>query len=184
MNDLDRDHPAPGSNPDVRVDLSPRLAAVRAMIPARSRISHLKVLLDTITASQLGGETEIGPVIRNLVPRLKRRGLVVVLSDCFGDVGALMKSLAHLRHKGHEVIVFQLWDRDELEFPFKQWTKFINLEALDELAASTGSRPSSTTRVSTRGSGAAATNGRFSRPAALRISSMRLRTASTAFMAP
>jgi len=105
---------------------------VRAMIPARSRISHLKVLLDTITESQLGGETEIGPVIRNLVPRLKRRGLVVVLSDCFGDVDALMKSLAHLRHKGHEVIVFQLWDRDELEFPFKQWTKFINLEALDE----------------------------------------------------
>lgn len=106
--------------------------AVRAMIPARSRTSHLKVLLDTISDSALGGETEIGPVIRNLVPRLKRRGLVVVLSDCFGDVGSLMKSLAHLRHKGHEVIVFQIWDRDELDFPFKQWTKFINLEALDE----------------------------------------------------
>jgi uncharacterized protein (DUF58 family) len=105
---------------------------VRAMIPARSRISHLKVLLDTISASELGGETEIGPVIRNLVPRLKRRGLIVVLSDCFGDVDALMQSLAHLRHKGHEVIIFQLWDRDELEFPFRQWTKFINLEALGE----------------------------------------------------
>ena len=105
---------------------------VRAMIPARSRTSHLKVLLDTIEASELGGETELGPVIRNLVPRLKRRGLVVVLSDCFGDVPALMKSLAHLRHKGHEVIVFQIWDRDELEFPFRQWTKFINLEELDD----------------------------------------------------
>ena len=104
---------------------------VRSMIPARSRTSHLKVLMDTISASELGGETELGPVIRNLVPRLKRRGLVVVLSDCFGDVGSLMQSLAHLRHKGHEVIVFQLWDRDELEFPFKQWTKFINLEELE-----------------------------------------------------
>ena len=105
---------------------------VRAMIPARSRTSHLKVLLDTIGDSEIGGETELGPVIRNLVPRLKRRGLVVVLSDCFGDVASLMKSLAHLRHKGHEVIVFQIWDRDELEFPFKQWTKFINLEELDD----------------------------------------------------
>ena len=46
--------------------------------------------------------------------------------------GSLMKSLAHLRHKGHEVIVFQIWDRDELDFPFKQWTKFINLEELDD----------------------------------------------------
>ncbi|MEZ5300230.1 MAG: hypothetical protein R3F11_06125 [Verrucomicrobiales bacterium] len=39
-----------------------------------------------------------------------------------------MKSLAQLRHRGHEVLVFQIWDRDELDFPFKQWTRFINLE--------------------------------------------------------
>jgi len=39
-----------------------------------------------------------------------------------------MRALAHFRHAKHEIIVFQIWDRDELDFPFKQWTKFQSLE--------------------------------------------------------
>ncbi|HUF80490.1 MAG TPA: DUF58 domain-containing protein [Burkholderiales bacterium] len=101
---------------------------VRAFIPPRSRISHLKVMIDTIEASVLGGETAPGAVFHGLVPRLHRRGLIVVISDCFGDVAAMMKAFAHLRHRGHEILVFQVWDRDELEFPFRQWTRFENLE--------------------------------------------------------
>ena len=97
-------------------------------IPPRSKPTHLRVILNELETSQTGGETELGGVFHELVPKLNRRGLVCIISDCFGDVGALMRALAHFRHAKHEVIVFQIWDPDELEFPFRQWTRFRSLE--------------------------------------------------------
>ncbi len=101
---------------------------IRKYIPPRSRVSHLRVLIDELQRSQPGGETELGDVFHDLVPKLHRRGLLVILSDCFGNVPSLLKALAHFRHAHHEILVFQIWDRDELEFPFKQWTQFESLE--------------------------------------------------------
>ena len=102
--------------------------AVRTYIPPRSRPGHLRVLTDALAAAKPGGETEIGKVFHDLVPKLHRRGLLIVLSDCFGDVTGLLSALAHFRHAHHELIVFQIWDRAELEFPFKRWTRFESLE--------------------------------------------------------
>ena len=101
---------------------------IRKYIPPRSRVSHLRVLIDELQRSEPGGETEIGDVFHDLVPKLHRRGLLIILSDCFGDVPSLLKALAHFRHAHHEILIFQIWDRDELEFPFKQWTQFECLE--------------------------------------------------------
>jgi uncharacterized protein (DUF58 family) len=104
---------------------------VRRYIPPRSRVSHLRVLIDELQKSQPGGETEIGDVFHDLVPKLHRRGLLVIISDLFGDVAELLKALAHFRHAHHEILIFQIWDRDELEFPFKTWTQFESLEVSD-----------------------------------------------------
>lgn len=101
---------------------------IRKYIPPRSRVSHLRVLIDELQRSAPGGETELGKVFHDLVPKLHRRGLLVVISDCFGDVAKLLKALAHFRHAHHEILIFQIWDRDELEFPFKSWTQFDCLE--------------------------------------------------------
>ncbi len=101
---------------------------VRRYIPPRSRISHLRVLLDELERARPGGETELGDVFHDLVPKLHRRGLLIIISDLFGDVPSLLKALAHFRHAHHEILVFQIWDRDELEFPFKGWTQFDSLE--------------------------------------------------------
>lgn len=101
---------------------------IRSYIPPRSRPGHLRILMDTIEASRPGGETELGDVFHDVCAKISRRGLLIVLSDCFGDVNALMKALAHFRYAHHEIIVFQIWDRAELDFPFKRWTKFESLE--------------------------------------------------------
>ncbi len=101
---------------------------VRRYIPPRSRVSHLRVLLDELEKGKPGGETELGDVFHDLVPKLHRRGLLVIISDLFGDVSSLLKALAHFRHAHHEILIFQIWDRDELEFPFKGWTQFDSLE--------------------------------------------------------
>lgn len=101
---------------------------VRRYIPPRSRVSHLRVLIDELQKGQPGGETEIGRVFHDLVPKLHRRGLLVILSDLFGDVTSLLKALAHFRHAHHEILVFQIWHPDELDFPFRGWTQFESLE--------------------------------------------------------
>lgn len=101
---------------------------VRSYIPPRSRPRHLRSLIDVLSRQQSGGETELAGVFHQMAPKIHRRGMLVVLSDLFGDVPDLLRALAHFRHDGHEIVIFQLWDRDELEFPFKQWTRFECLE--------------------------------------------------------
>jgi uncharacterized protein (DUF58 family) len=101
---------------------------MRRYVPPRGQTRHLQVLIDALEECRTGGETELGRVFHELVPRIHRRGLLIILSDCFGDVTALMNALAHLRHAHHEILIFQIWDRDELEFPFRQWTRFDCLE--------------------------------------------------------
>lgn len=64
-----------------------------------------------------------------MVVKIHRRGLLIIISDLFGDVDQLMKSLAHFRHANHEIMIFQIWDPDELDFPFRQWTQFASLES-------------------------------------------------------
>lgn len=105
---------------------------IRTHIPPRSRPSHLRVLLDTLQETKTGGETELAKVFHQLVPKIHRRGLLIILSDCFGNVSELMSALAHFRHARHDIVIFQIWDPDELEFPFKQWTRFDSLEAEED----------------------------------------------------
>jgi len=52
-------------------------------IPPRSRPTHLQTIIDELQASQTGGETELGKVFHELVPKLQRRGLLCIISDCF-----------------------------------------------------------------------------------------------------
>ncbi|MBI1370363.1 MAG: DUF58 domain-containing protein [Planctomycetes bacterium] len=101
---------------------------IRKYIPPRARPAHLKGMLDELSATKPGGETELAKVFHDLVPKLHRRGLLVILSDCFGAVPDLLKALAHFRHQHHDIVIFQIYDRDELDFPFKQWTRFDSLE--------------------------------------------------------
>lgn len=102
--------------------------AIRRYIPPRARPRHLKHIMTELAGQQPGAETSLADVFHQIASRINRRGLVMILSDLFGDVEQLMKALAHFRHARHEVIIFQIWDPDELDFPFRQWTQFASLE--------------------------------------------------------
>lgn len=105
---------------------------VREMIPCRTKITHLHLLLEAMVKTTPGKDTSLAPVIESLAQRLKRRGLVILISDFFDDPAALLQSIGVLRKKGHEVIALQLWDRDEIDFPFGNWARFENLENDDD----------------------------------------------------
>ena len=101
---------------------------VREFIPCRTKTTHLHNVLETLMRTKPGAETSLAGVLQNLAPRMKRRGLIMLISDCFDDAAELLRAIGVLRKQGHEIIVFQMWDRDEIEFPFSRWARFENLE--------------------------------------------------------
>lgn len=101
---------------------------VTGYIPPRGRPGHVGVLLDEMARKAPGGETDLGKVLRDASPKIKRRGMVILISDCFGDVTQTLRGLAHFGRSAHDILIFQVWDRDELEFPFKRWHRFDSLE--------------------------------------------------------
>lgn len=105
---------------------------VRKYIPPRAQPKHMHAIARELAKTKPAAETELADVFHKLVSKLSRRGLVIIISDLFGDVDQLMKSLAHFRHAKHEILIFQIWDRDELEFPFHQWTRFASMEMANQ----------------------------------------------------
>jgi len=103
--------------------------AIRRLIPPKANPKHLLTVLKTLEATQPGGETSMAPLWHQLAGRfLKRRGMVIILSDFFDDIEALTKALRHLRHRNHEIILFQVLAPEEIDFPYKHLTQFRDLE--------------------------------------------------------
>ena len=103
-------------------------SAVRSMVPPRGGASHNRQIIDLLGTTVAGDETDLGKVFHEIAPQLKKRGLVVIISDFFGDIPSILKGLAHFNHAKHDVVIFQIWHPDELEFPFRTWTRFDCLE--------------------------------------------------------
>jgi uncharacterized protein (DUF58 family) len=102
----------------------------RQFIPPKATSKHLLTLLQHLEATTVGGETSLGRVWDRIAGQhLKRRGLVVLLSDCYSEMPGITRALRHLRYGRHEVILFQIVAPEELDFPFSNPTKFRSLEA-------------------------------------------------------
>src|SRR6266542_6387618 len=101
---------------------------VREMITPRASSKHLLHLINTLEKTKPGGETSLAPLWHELAGQIKRRGMVIILSDCFDQIGQLMNALRRFRHRRHEVLLFHILAPEEIEFPFQKWTQFRNLE--------------------------------------------------------
>ena len=104
---------------------------VNDRLPVRATPRHLSAILGRLDASSPGAETDLGGVLRLVAASLKGRGLVVLISDLFGDVESLGRGLSLIRGRGHEVVLLQVLDPDETDFPFQRWTEFRSLERRD-----------------------------------------------------
>ena len=104
-----------------------------AYVPARSVRSHLDVLLKALGSGEPQGRTRLGPALHELAERIKRRGLVILISDLFDRPEEVLSGLQHFRHRRHEVIVFHVLDPDEVEFPYTDTATFVDLESGERL---------------------------------------------------
>jgi len=78
-------------------------------------------------------KTQMGLTLHELADRFSRRGIVLVLSDCFDRPDEIISGLKHLRYKRHDIILMNVLDPYELEFPFRDATLFEGLEEYPEL---------------------------------------------------
>ncbi|MGB7342976.1 MAG: DUF58 domain-containing protein [Pirellulaceae bacterium] len=101
-------------------------------VPPRQHAAHLRAILSTLQMAQACDGGNLGAMIRQSVPRLQRRGLFVLLSDCFGDLDDLATGLRMVRGRGHDVIVMHVMAPEELSFDFRHWSKFQSLEIADQ----------------------------------------------------
>jgi uncharacterized protein (DUF58 family) len=105
----------------------------RVELPASSSMANVNTILHTLEALEPEEKTSIGPLLEQLADRIRRRGLIFIISDMFDEVDTLLKGLKHLRFSGHDVTVFHVMHPDEIEFPFTGNVKFDGLEIPEEI---------------------------------------------------
>lgn len=97
-------------------------------IPPRAAATHIQVLLDTLETATPKGTTDLATAADMLAEKLPRRSLVCVFSDFFDERADALKRILALRSRKHDVAVFHLVDKAELEFPYDDPTLFLSME--------------------------------------------------------
>lgn len=106
---------------------------IRAHLPASGSRTHLRRMLQTLDSAVPEHASNAPSALHAAADRIPRRGIVILLSDLLvSDTKDLMKALHHLRHRKHEVIVFQILTEEELTFPYKDAVQFRDLEQISD----------------------------------------------------
>lgn len=99
-----------------------------AEIPPRSSAGHLGAVLEALEGAKATGQTDLAMTADALAEKLPRRSLVCVFSDFFDERQDALKRVLALRSRKHDVAIFHLVDKAELEFPFDDPTLFTSME--------------------------------------------------------
>lgn len=109
---------------------------IQKYIPPKSAATHLHVLLSQLDKIQASQTTNVSSALHEMAERIKRRGLIILISDLFDYPEKIMSGLKHFRHRKHEVIVFHILDPRERDFSFPQEAIFKDIETQEEILTS------------------------------------------------
>ena len=104
---------------------------IEAFVPPRAKRDYLTQILHALENRGPGGETNVGKILEEIAGQVKRRGLIVLVSDLLDEPTPILNGLRQFRFRGNDVIVFHLLDQAELDLPFEGNILFEDLEALN-----------------------------------------------------
>lgn len=107
----------------------------RTVLPPSSTQSQLALIIGHLEVAKPDRETDLGSVIQTLGDQLKRRGLIVVISDLLTDLPSFFDGLDRLIHRGNEILVIHVLDKDELDLPFNDYVLFRDIEGTEQFFA-------------------------------------------------
>ena len=110
-------------------------ASERLFLRPAATQAQLAKIIDVLDRSKPERESDLGGVMSQVCDKIKSRGVVIVISDLLVDLDSFYKSLGRLQHNGHEVLVFQVLDDDEIELPFGDSVLFKDIEGTEQLFA-------------------------------------------------
>ena len=113
--------------------------SISALLPASARSGHLRAVLLALERLQMGSRTNVAKPLHDLAAAVRKRGMVVLVSDLLDDPATVLDGLKHFRYRGTDVIVFHILDPFELQFPFEHAARFRDMETSEEVMAVPGS---------------------------------------------
>ena len=108
---------------------------VRQFLSPRARPTQFRQILELLEPEPDKSDTDVGAVLHEVAERIRKRGLVIVISDLIDDPTKVADGLQHFRHYNHEVVVFHVMDDAELTFPYDRLTRFKDMEGVGRLTA-------------------------------------------------
>jgi uncharacterized protein (DUF58 family) len=106
---------------------------VRDYAPRSDNLATIHNLMARLAAFEPKEQTNIAAALHEMARQIRRKGLVIVISDFFDDEAKVLEGIQHLRFGGNEVVVFHLMDPYELEFPFTGQVEFDGLEGIAKI---------------------------------------------------
>jgi uncharacterized protein (DUF58 family) len=106
---------------------------LQACLPPRSKRTQLANILAVLANLKPSGKTDVAGCLHQLAAMMRGKSLVMLFSDLLADPEPVLQSVHHLRHRGHEVILFHVLDEAEAHFPFEGLVKFRDIEEEREL---------------------------------------------------
>src|SRR5919199_2958140 len=117
---------------------------IRTSLPPRSKRTQLGTILSVLANLKPSGATDVAGCLHQLASMIRGKSLVMLFSDLLTDMGPVLESLHHLRHRGNEVILFHILDEAEAHFPFEGLIEFEDVEDDQRLTIDArGMRPDS-----------------------------------------
>lgn len=108
-------------------------AQIDAWLPPSSSPSQFDDMIQVLENAPTNKRTDIGGVLEQAARRAVRPGVIVIISDLLDDVAKFERSLKLLKFQRQDVIVMQIVDAAELDFPFDRATRFVGLEGLPDV---------------------------------------------------
>ena len=113
-------------------------SSMRDYAPRSDNRATVHNLMSRLAAFEPKAQTNIAAVLHDMARQIRRKGIVIVISDFFDDEQAVLDGIQHLRFGGNEVIVFHVMDPYELEFPFMGLVEFEGLEQIPKILTRPG----------------------------------------------
>ena len=101
---------------------------IREHFPAGSTHGHLTNILNCLERNRPGRRTNLAQVLLRATPLLKKRGILIIISDLLDSPGRFFTALNPYLHRGFEVMIFHILHPEELKMPPRGYVRFEDME--------------------------------------------------------
>ena len=106
---------------------------IKLAIPPKNNKNHLNTILTLMENMKTNGSTNISKVLNFNAEKIKKSGLIILITDLIDDADKILEGLKHFQYYKHEILVFHILDRQEVELKYNEKIVFEDLENKEKI---------------------------------------------------